>query len=190
MLSNGAMCPSCWLVWLGMNLSGEDCLAYNNGRARYASIGPMPVLYPAEVACSLCGKVSTLCRQMAVEEKDSGLCSDLSGVDGLYGSRRSHEGSKVNPMTHDQVKMGTFWVVLFEFREGPTMNWRQEEHTVFVGLDEQLMESDVDDEVFFTVESVDQFVRLDFEVILFDNNSSPSKAVPVSVLYQDRTLSL
>lgn len=178
--NDGAICPSCWLVWLGMNVSGEDCLAYNNGRARYASIGPMPVLYPAEVACSLCGKVSTLCRQMTVEEKDSGLCSDLSGVDGRYGSR-SYEGSKVNPMQVQDVKMGTFWWVLFEFRDGPVMQWRREERLVFVGLDEQLEESDIDDGVFFTVESVEEFIRLDFVV---------DSAVPLSVRYQERTLSL
>lgn len=180
MLSNGAICPSCWLVWLGMNVSGEDCLAYNNGRARYASIGPMPVLYPAEVACSLCGKVSTLCQQMDVKEKDSGIRSDLSGVDGRDG-RRSFERSKVNPMMQEQVKMGTFWWVLFEFRDGPVMQWRREERLVFVGLDEQLEDLEIDDGVFYTVESVDEFLRLDFRV---------DHAVPLSVRYQERTLSL
>jgi hypothetical protein len=183
-VAKGSLCPTCWCVWLGMNVSGEDCHTYNMGALRYESIAATPELDKDPGPCVLCGKVNTLSRVVYVKEKSDGICSSVHSM-GIGDSSRYIEGSKVNPMLQPAIQPNTFWRVLFEFREGPVMQWHQEEHTVFLGLDETLMESEVDDRVIFTVESVEDFARLDFAI-----DYGSFKAVPLAVIGRDLSLSL
>ena len=161
METKGSLCPTCWSVWLGMNVSGDDCYTYNMGALRYESIAATNELDKEPGPCVTCGKVNTLSRIAYVKEYANGVRDNVHALVGSDGSVRSSKG-KVNPMFNP--KMGEFWWVSFEIQEGPVMSWRREDRLVYVGLDEQLMESDADDEVFFTCESVEQFVNLDFQV--------------------------
>lgn len=182
MEKKASLCPRCWSVWLGMNMSGKDCYVYNLGELRYECIAATNELDKEPSPCVTCGKVNTLSRIAYVKEYADGIRASVHAVVGSDGSVRSSKG-RINPMFNP--KMGEFWRVLFEFREGPVMQWHQEEHTVFLGLDEVLMESEVDDRVIFTVESVEDFARLDFAV-----DYGSFKAVPLAVVGRDLSLSL
>lgn len=185
METKGSLCPTCWSVWLGMNVSGDDCYTYNMGALRYESIAATPELDKDPGPCVMCGKVNTLSRVVYVKERRNGICSSLHNVDDRDGRNRSIEGSKVNPMLENAIQPNTFWRVLFEFREGPVMQWRQEEYTVFLGLDEVLMELEVDDDVIFTVESLEDFARLNFAI-----DYGSFKAVPLAIIGRDTRFEL